>query len=342
MKLLSLRTDSAALAHATGAILCHDVRGAGRRGGVLFKGSVLTAEDVRRLSDLEPREVHVVAAEPGDVREDEAARRIGTAVSGPGIALKGPHQSRFGLTAAHRGVLRVNPRALHRINCVEGVSVYTWFDGQVVDRDDEVGASKVTPLLVPDATVREVEGLAKEHAPVVDVVPFRRHVVGMVVSEQLDPRSRTRFEASIESRLAWFGSDLLGVHYVDPDGVGAASAIHELLEAGADLILTGGGNAMDPADPMVRAVHELGIPFEKQGVPAHPGSMLWLAYLAEVPMLGLPSCGMYSRATAMDIVLPQLLTGRRLSRDELAGLGHGGHLTRSMEFRFAPYEAAET
>jgi hypothetical protein len=341
MKLLTLRTDSPALGEATGAILCHDVHGAGRRGGVLFKGSSLTAEDVRRLSDLEPREVHLLAAEPGDMKEDEAARRIGTAVSGPGVALKGPHQSRFGLTAAHRGVLRVNAPALHQINCVEHVSVYTWFDGQVVDRDDEVGASKVTPLLVPEVTVRDVERIAKEHAPVVDVAPFRRHVVGMVVSEELDPKSRTRFEASIEGRLAWFGSELLGIRYVDPDGTGAASAVRELMAAGADLILTGGGNAMDPADPMLRAVQELGIPFEKHGVPAHPGSMLWLAYLAEIPVLGLPSCGMYSRATAMDIVLPQLLTGRRLTRDELAGLGHGGHLTRAMEFRFAPYEGAE-
>jgi hypothetical protein len=50
---------------------------------------------------------------------------------------------------------------------------------------------------------------------------------------------------------------------------------------------------------------------------------------------------MYSRATAMDIVLPQLLTGRRLRHADLAALGHGGHLTRSMEFRFSPGESAE-
>src|SRR5690242_1979269 len=106
MKLLTLRTDSPALAAAQGKILCHDVRGAGRRGGVLFKGSALNADDVRRLSDLPAQEVHLLAVEPGDVPEDEAARRIAQAVSGPGIQLVGPHQSRFGLLAAHRGVLR--------------------------------------------------------------------------------------------------------------------------------------------------------------------------------------------------------------------------------------------
>src|SRR5688572_17366342 len=133
MKLLTLRTDSPALAEATGTILCHDVRGAGRRGGVLFKGSLLTPEDLRRLGDLRDQELHLVAMEPGDVKEDEAARRIATAVAGAGIELKGPHQSRYGLVAAHRGVLRVKPEALHEMNCVEHVSVYTWYDGQVVD-----------------------------------------------------------------------------------------------------------------------------------------------------------------------------------------------------------------
>ena len=347
MRLLTLRTDSREVTEATGKILCHDVRGAGRRGGVLFKGSVLTPEDVERLRGLPGQQVRVLAIEPGDVQEDEAARRLATAVAGPCIELKGPHQSRYALVAAARGVLRVQPAALHRVNCVEHVSVYTWFDGQVVDQGDEVGAAKVTPLVVEEATVREVERIAREQAPIVDVAPFIHHRVGMVVSEELDARSRARFEASIRNRLAWFGSDLLDVRYVEPDGAGAAAAIRALYAAGADLILTGGGNAIDPADPMLRTLQELDVPMEKQGVPAHPGSMLWVAYIpagggrGEVPLLGLPSCGMYSRATAMDIVLPQLLAGRHLRREELAAYGHGGHLTRSMEFRFAPYEGAE-
>jgi hypothetical protein len=341
MKLLNLRTDSPQLAAATGTVLCHDVPGAGRRGGVLFKGSVLTEEDIERLRRLPGQEVHLLALEPGDVKEDEAARRIAVAVAGPGIELKGPHQSRFALVAAHRGVLRVKPEVLQQLNCIEYVSVYTWYDGQVVDQGDEVGAAKVTPLAVSEATVQAAERLAAAHAPVVDVAPFRRHRVGMVVSEQLDERARARFEASIRSRLAWFGSELLAVRYVDPDGPSVARAIRELVDTGADLILTGGGNAIDPADPMLHALRELHIPLEKLGVPAHPGSMLWLAYLDAVPVLGLPSCGMYSRTTAMDIVLPQLLTGRRLRREELAAYGHGGHLTREMAFRFAPYEGAE-
>jgi hypothetical protein len=341
MQQLSVRTDSPAIAKAAGKVLCHDVRGAGRRGGVLFKGSVLTEDDVERLAALPARDLHLVALEEGDVKEDEAARRIATAVAGAGICLKGPHQSRFGLVAAHRGVLRVEAEALQRLNCIEYVSVYTWYDGQVVDAGNEVGAAKVTPLAVSETNLREVERIAREYPAVVDVAAFRPHRVGMVVSEQLDERARVRFEESIRSRLAWFGSTLLDVRYVEPDGADVAAATRDLLVASADLILTGGGNAIDPFDPMLGALNELGIPLEKHGVPAHPGSMLWVAYHGDVPVLGLPSCGMYSRATAMDIVLPQILAGRHLRRAELAAYGHGGHLTRSMEFRFAPYAVTD-
>src|SRR5438552_2143184 len=127
MQQLSLRSDSPELNRATGKILCHDVRGAGRRGGVLFKGSVLTTEDVQRLGGLPGQELHLVALEEGDLTEEEAARRLATAVAGPGLRLKGPHQSRYGLVAARRGVLRVKADALQQINSVEYVSVYTWF-----------------------------------------------------------------------------------------------------------------------------------------------------------------------------------------------------------------------
>ena len=54
----------------------------------------------------------------------------------------------------------------------------------------------------------------------------------------------------------------------------------------------------------------------RRGVPAHPGSMLWLARIGRTAILGLPTCGAYSKATAADLLLPRLLSGeRRLGAD---------------------------
>ena len=54
-------------------------------------------------------------------------------------------------------------------------------------------------------------------------------------------------------------------------------------------------------------------------------------------ILGLPTCGAYSKATAADLLLPRLLSGEPASEKTVAKLGHGGILTRSQRFRFPPY-----
>jgi molybdopterin biosynthesis enzyme len=78
---------------------------------------------------------------------------------------------------------------------------------------------------------------------------------------------------------------------------------------------------------------------ERHGAPAHPGSLLWLATWDGKPVLGMPTCGMFSQATTFDLVLPRVLAGDRLDNRALAELGHGGLLSRDMAYRFPPYRA---
>ncbi len=104
-----------------------------------------------------------------------------------------------------------------------------------------------------------------------------------------------------------------------------------------NLVLTAGAASTDPTDPFFVAIEGLGGRVIRHGVPAHPGSMIWLARIGRTDLLGLPTCGAYSRATAVDLLLPRLLTGERASNRMAASLGHGGVLTRAMRFRFPPY-----
>jgi len=80
---------------------------------------------------------------------------------------------------------------------------------------------------------------------------------------------------------------------------------------------------------------------ERIGVPAHPGSLLWLARIGGTPVIGMPSCGLFSRATVFDLVLPRLLAGLAVDSEWLASLGHGGLLTRDVAARFPPYRARQ-
>ncbi len=75
----------------------------------------------------------------------------------------------------------------------------------------------------------------------------------------------------------------------------------------------------------------------RHGVPAHPGSMLWLARVGRAAVVGLPSCGAYSRATAADLLLPLLVAGYPPTAATVARLGHGGHPRPHQRFRFPAY-----
>jgi hypothetical protein len=46
---------------------------------------------------------------------------------------------------------------------------------------------------------------------------------------------------------------------------------------------------------------------------------------------------MFSQATTFDLVLPRTLAGERIDNAAVAGLGHGGLLSRDSAWRFPPY-----
>jgi len=103
------------------------------------------------------------------------------------------------------------------------------------------------------------------------------------------------------------------------------------------IVLVGGVSAGDPLSPFYAALESLGGKVLRHGVPAHPGSMIWLGELDQTRVLGLPQCGMFTLATAADLILPRLLTGEALGAVELADLAHGGILGVEMRFRFPAY-----
>ena len=152
---------------------------------------------------------------------------------------------------------------------------------------------------------------------------------------------RTRFEAVLREKLAWFGSTLTGLAFVPDVAPALAEAIEAARATGAHLVVAAGANALDPLDPVFAALERLGGRILRRGVPAHPGSLLWLAEVGATPVLGMPSCGMFSQATLFDLLLPRFLAGEAVGAAELAALGHGGLLTRDLGYRFPPYRVGQ-
>ena len=321
-----------------GAVLARDLTVAGER---WKKGRRLTSDDLIALAASDPGDpISILVPEPGELHEDEAAVRLATAVAGPGLTMRGPAESRVDLLAEADGVLNVRVADLERLNRIDPLEVFTAFDGQVVARGDLVASVKVAPHLVDAATVDAGARLAGFGShPLVWVAPFLPRRVGVIVKESVRGIARERFEASVHAKIEGLGSEIVGIDYVedDPDAVEAAMAGFVRRSDPVDLILTAGAGSTDPLDACFVAITALGGRLVRRGVPAHPGSMLWLARIGSTAILGLPTCGAYSKATAADLLLPRLLSGESPTERTVAKLGHGGILTRSQRFRFPAY-----
>ncbi len=323
-----------------GWVLCHDVRDPDGK-LVLRKGQALDAAGARRLEALAPAEVHLIEMEPGDLHEEPAGERLAAAVAGRGVRVRDAASGQWALVAERRGLVRIRVAELAGVNALEGISVYTLYDGQVVDAGDVVAKAKVTPLVIAEAVVREAETRGRAAGGLVEVRAFRAVPIAAVAPASLEPKVRARFEAALREKLAWFGASLSRLVFAEQEEATLAATVTACLESGAELVVAAGANALDPLDAFFAALDRLGARVVRRGVPAHPGSLLWLAHVGATPVLGMPSCGMFSQATLFDLVLPRLLAGEPVGPAELSALGHGGLLGREMAFRFPPYRAGQ-
>lgn len=338
MKAHVLARDDAAERPLAGMILCEELRAPDGR-LALHKGRRLAESDLPLLFSLPWPELHLLELEPGELHEGEAGRRLASAVAGEGIHVGAYAAGHWPLLAERRGLLDVDVERLRRVNQVEGSCVYTLYDGQVVDAGEVVAHAKITPFALPERALATAEATAREAAGLVRVRAFHPTVVGAVVEETLEERRRERFVATLREKLDWFGSTLRAPVFAPRSDVAIADALLAEARGGCGVIVAAGARALDPLDPMFRALARLDVRLERYGVPAHPGSLFWLARLEGVPILGMPSCGLFSQATSFDLILPRVLAGRRVDAASLAELGHGGLLGREMAFRFPLYRA---
>jgi len=322
-----------------GRVLCHELRGEDGRVAIA-KGRVLDDDDSARALTLDWSELHVLVLEDDDVHEDEAGDRIARVIAGDGVVGRSPAGGYWPLVATQRGLLSVDQAALQRINTLDGPCVYSLYDRQVVDVGEVVARAKILPFAIASKVLAEVEAISRDAAGVIGVRQFVPHRIGAVVHESMGERAVTRFQTAVAEKVAWFGSSLSAVEVTPPSADAVADAFKAAGRSGAQVILVAGTKAMDVLDPTFAALDRIDARLIRHGVPAHPGSLLWLADWNGVPIVGMPTCGLFAQATVFDLVFARLMTGERLGAAELASFGHGGFLNRDMAFRLPAYRAA--
>ena len=319
----------AGVGEVVGSVLVHDL------GPDLRKGTVLTAQHLARVQQA--GDVHVVELEPGDVHEDEAARRLAAALSGPGLEVQAPVQSQARLIARHRGLVRVQPNLVDTINALGYISVFTLMDGQAVAEGEEVAGCKVTPVAVPGHLIAAAEKICREEGPVVELLSFRPLRTFVVATERLKPKARELFRTAVTAKLGWYGAQVLAVREVARTGEAVAEAYREATAMGAQLVLFAGASAIDPMDPAYAELSSAGGRLLQLGAPMHPGSMLWLGRLDDAAVVGVASCAGFGRSSSLDLLLPFVFAYGRAEAGDLLRLGHGGLIESAAGRRFPPY-----
>lgn len=313
---------------AIGSVLCHDITKIvpGEFKGVAFKkGHVIAKEDVPELLKLGKEHLYVWKMESGMAHENDAAIRIAHALRGSGLILSDPQEGKVNLIAAAKGMCTINESHLLKVNMIEEVVVATRNNRVPVNEGDIIAGIRVVPLVIAEKKLELIEALSKGHE-VVKVKPYLPFRVGLVIigNEVYNGLIEDKFGAVVKGKVENFNSRIIGQIIVPDDCDQIQQAIHKLIRAGAQLILTTGGMSVDPDDVTPKAIREIGASIVSYGAPVLPGSMLMAAYLKEVPILGLPGCVMYNKITVFDLLLPTILCGEKVTRKMITRLGMGG------------------
>ncbi|MDO9084104.1 MAG: trehalose-binding protein, partial [Humidesulfovibrio sp.] len=93
------------------------------------------------------------------------------------------------------------------------------------------------------------------------------------------------------------------------------------------------GMSVDPDDVTRRGLAKAGATDLLYGAPLLPGTMLLLGRIARengdsgagwARLIGVPACALFYQTTSLDLVLPRILAGLEITRNDLARMGHGG------------------
>ncbi|MBR6378254.1 MAG: molybdopterin-binding protein [Oscillospiraceae bacterium] len=324
---------------AVGHVLCHDLTQIipGQYKGARFrKGHVVTEEDIPLLLSMGKEHLYVWEMEPGILHENDAAARLVKLCRGPGMVQSEVREGKIELRAERDGLFRVDPARLNAVNAIDELMIATRKGNTAVKAGDKLCGTRVIPLVIREEKLRAAEAVVGDK-PILELLPFKLKTAAVVttgseVAKGLIPDS---FTPVLMKKLEAFGMEI--IHHSLPGDEPAAvlAAIQAARESGAELILCTGGMSVDPDDNTPGAIKASGARIVTYGAPVLPGAMFLLGYYEDgVPVLGLPGCVMYAKATVFDLALPRIAAGVPLTKGDFVAMGEGGLCLGCPECRY--------
>ncbi|HML54562.1 MAG: molybdopterin-binding protein [Desulfovibrionaceae bacterium] len=207
--------------------------------------------------------------------------------------------------------------------------LYVWDIGAGLVHEDDAAAR------IAKAVAGEGVTLSAPCEGRINLLAARRGL-GVVTTggEVYHGRIKDKFGPVLRRKFAELGCTVVRQVIVPDDRDMTERAIRRLAAEGVELVAVTGGMSVDPDDLSPSSIRAAGGRLVAYGAPIFPGAMFLLAYRDDVPVIGLPGCVMYHRTSVFDLLVPRLVTGERLSREDIVELGHGGLCAMCPECRY--------
>lgn len=324
---------------AVGTILAHSLKP--DKGPQIRKGTVLTDELIERISSAGIADILAVQLEPDDVIEDEAAKRLAGGLASNAIYAETAATGRVNLYAETNGLFVVDADLVNQLNRVNpGITLATLDNFKPVTAGRMVATIKIIPYSVSANDLNQA--LAVCNGEILGLAPFKPMRIG-VVSTRLPHLKESVIDKTVRvlnGRLAASGSVIsreIRTAHLEQE---IADATGELIEDNDIVLIFGASAICDIDDYIPAAIRKLGGYIEHFGMPVDPGNLLLIGELNGKPVVGAPGCARSPAENGFDWVLDRLLAGRKISADEITGMGVGG-LLMEIGTRPRPREASK-
>lgn len=314
---------------AVGLVVGHDMTKTipGVYDGPRFRrGDIIKKEDITELLGMGKEHIYIIEKEEDQVHEEEAAIRIAKAIAGKNLTTTAPRQGRVNMKATVDGIIKINKPLLYEIHEIEDIIIATRHNNVTCKTGEIIAGTKIIPLFTSEDKLKKLESLCKDKGKVVDVIPFLPKKVGMIITgnEIFKGITEDKFAAVMRRKIEKLGSSVNSEVVVPDDEDIIAKAILDMKEKGCDVIITCGGLSVDPDDVTAEGVEKSGARIISYGVPVMPGAMVLVAELGDIPILGAPGAVIFKKTTIIDVLMPRMLAGDKITRQDIVELAHGG------------------
>lgn len=312
---------------AVGMELCHDITAMrdGFKGAAFKRGHIIQESDIQELLNIGKQHIFVWEDHAGEIHEEDAALRMAAMAPINNTYQKGPSEGKILFFAKERGMFRVNRELLRKINSIGDLTISCLPDHYPVEADARLVSMRIVPLVTKEEQICQAEELCAGEK-LFDLCPYQHKKVGVIItgSEVYHGRIKDKFEPVVRQKMSHYPSEIVGISICDDDLEMICDAAKKHLENGADFLIFTGGMSVDPDDLTPTAIRSLGAEIITHGVPAQPGNMTLVAYLNDIPILGVPGAAISLPTTIFDVLLPQIFAGETITKEELLQLADGG------------------